>query len=208
MSWNINPASEHNMFMYVCTRMSDCQWKCPSLSVSKAPSPRLRLQICHVANEYIEENLHNKLCVQEHYRKKRSTWHSATNPWHSVLLYIFILREHVFLPPLWSQQKHDPVPRVITLFFIITKRDKKARNNVIRACLTGLSAEHNEYLQHHLAHSFLPHIGPSLYSTVDPHRVTQQESKSYFRNSAHSRSSKMEDALWRPRETSGSRPLG
>lgn len=84
----------------------------------------------------------------------------------------------------------------LSYFFIITKRDKKARNNVIRACLTGLSAEHNdsEYLQHHLAHSFLPHIGPSLYSSADPHRVTQQESKSYFRNSAHSRSSKMEDA--------------
>lgn len=38
---------------------------------------------------------------------------------------------------------------------IITIRDRKARNNVIRACLTGLSAKLNdfEYLQHHLAHS-------------------------------------------------------
>lgn len=79
----------------LCT-LAVCLSHCVSEEVTKhLPQHHLMELICRVANECIEKNLHNKLCHQEHNKKKRSTWRAAMSCWHSVPLYIVILCEHV-----------------------------------------------------------------------------------------------------------------
>lgn len=128
----------------------------------------LKLLVCHVANEYIENNLHNKLGLQEHKRKKRSTWHSATNSWHSVQLYILILCEHISLhiavitalPWSCAQGPH-------TFFWQNGTRRQQIMWLVHVWLDYQLSFMISEYLRSHLAHSS-PHIRRSLDSSADP----------------------------------------
>lgn len=115
MSYNINLT---NMHKSVCT--SRIKWVClfcvqvclvVHLSVSQQihtvckggvrghhPCHPLTALICCVANECIEENLNNKLCLRERKRKKRNTWISATYSRHSVAFYLLILCKHIFTP--------------------------------------------------------------------------------------------------------------
>lgn len=109
MSYNINLT---NMHKSVCTSRIKCPsvfgspFICQSADThclqrrgSRAPPCHpLTALICCVANECIEENLNNKLCLRERKRKKRNTWISATYSRHSVAFYLLILCKHIFTP--------------------------------------------------------------------------------------------------------------
>lgn len=190
----------HNIDMKCAGLYCMCSVVCVSVRVLcqwHLPHRHLMQLISHVANECIEEDLHNKLRLQESNKKEMNTWLSATDSWHTLLFYILILCEHIFLPSLlYGDQSAGVILRSGFDTFSNNKTGQGGgkQNDMITACLIGSSAQlHDfEYLQSHLAHSSssclsVSHISGPLCAC--PWSVTGSHSRNlrrYFRNAAQS----------------------
>lgn len=141
------------------------------------PCHPLTALICCVANECIEENLNNKLCLRERKRKKRNTWISATYSRHSVAFYLLILCKHIFTPLLIKAcalilgAHNANRQRMMWLLQVWLDFQQSLMTwNIYRATCQHLARLASAYL---------------CYSS-DSYGVTQQETQRYSRNAAQS----------------------